>query len=275
MLTNAKTTNLYRVADAEPLLSLKFDDFAAGNDLYEAFVQRMRVDAFTAASSFDAGVELLYFTKPGIPEVNAVFAKCHQRIYESDHISQAAGFVEFVKLITLKLLSDKKIRDTYPGLVAERRFEHPADEVEFSVRWINTQSTGNPVNSILFRDFMDDVETQIAKKIRKRFFDEGEEIKLKPETIKAVVRLLEDRYLFGIDADLNGRLFENLPECHHERQGSRPVLHATYARETGRGARQPQADRSGAGRVLRHWRVPDRRDGRYVGQGQPQPVPVR
>ena len=141
--------------------------------------------------------------------MNAVFAKCHQQIYKSDAISQAAGFVEFVKLITLKLLSDKKIRDAYPGLVAERHFEHPADEVEFSIRWINAQSTANPVNSILFRDFMDDVETQIAKKIRKRFFDEGEEINLKPETIKGVVALLENLYLFGIDADLNGRLFEN------------------------------------------------------------------
>ena len=209
VLTNAKTTNLFRVADSEPLLSLDFADFAVGNDRYEAFVQRMRADAFTTVSSFDAAADMLSFTKPGIAEVNAVFTKCHQRIYESDHISQAAGFVEFVKLITLKLLSDKKIRDKYPGLVAERRFEHPAGEVEFSVRWINTQSTANPVNSILFRDFMDDVETQIAKKIRKRFFDEGEEINLKPETIKAVVRLLEDLYLFGIDADLNGRLFEN------------------------------------------------------------------
>ena len=158
VLTNAKTTNLYRVADAEPLLSLDFDAFAVGNDRYEAFVQRMRADAFTAPSSFDAASDMLCFTKPGIAEVNAVFTKCHQRIYESDHISQAAGFVEFVKLITLKLLSDKKIRDKYPGLVAERRFEHPADEVSFSVRWINTQSTANPVNSILFKDFMDDVE---------------------------------------------------------------------------------------------------------------------
>ena len=204
VLTNAKTTELYRVSDADPLLSLDFADFADGNDRYDGFVQRVRADAFAPASLFDDAAHMLR-SKPGIAEVNAVFAKCHQRIYQSDHISQAAGFVEFVKLITLKLLSDKKIRDEYPGLVAERRFEHPAAEVQFSVRWINNQSTANPVNSILFRDFMDDVEIQIAKKIRKRFFDVGEEINLKPETIKAVVGLLEDLYLFGIDADLNGR----------------------------------------------------------------------
>ena len=209
VLTNAKTTELYRVSDADPVLSLDFADFVEGNDRYDAFVQRMRADTFAPASLFHDAADMLHLTKPGIAEVNAVFAKCHKRIHQSEPISQAAGFVEFVKLITLKLLSDKKIRDKYPGLVAERHFEHLAADVEFSVRWINTQSTTNPVNSILFRDFMDDVETQIAKKIRKPFFDKGDEINLKPETIKAVVGLLEGLYLFGIDADLNGRLFEN------------------------------------------------------------------
>ena len=45
--------------------------------------------------------------------------------------------------------------------------------------------------------------------MRKRFFDKGDQINLKPETIKGVVKRLEGLYLFGIDADLNGRLFEN------------------------------------------------------------------
>ena len=70
-------------------------------------------------------------------------------------------------------------------------------------------SAPNPVDSILFKNFMDDVETQIAKRLRKRFFDEGERINLKPESIRGVVKKLEQYYLFGIDADLNGRLFEN------------------------------------------------------------------
>ena len=132
-------------------------------------------------------------------------------IHQSDHISQAAGFVEFVKLITLKLLSDRNIKETYPGLIAERQFEYPADEVTFSLRWIDAHeaSTPNPVDSILFRDFTDDVERQIARRVRKRFFDEGERINLKPETIRGVVERLESLYLSGIDADLNGRLFEN------------------------------------------------------------------
>ena len=212
VLTNAKATHLYRASDVEPFLTLDFGDFADGNPRYETFVQMMHADVFAGDRPIVATADTLRFTKPGIAEVNNVFANCHQQIYKSDRISQAAGFVEFVKIITLKLLSDKRIRDDYPGLVAEMRFEHPAGEVDFSTRWIEshtTSSTPNPVNSILFKGFMDGVERQIAVKIRKRFFNKGDEIRLKPETIKDVVERLESLYLFGIDADLNGRLFEN------------------------------------------------------------------
>lgn len=209
-VTNGRETLVYRHMDAEPFLVLQFADFVEGNPGYEKLVEVLHADTFTAGYPKPAAATLR-FTKPSIAEVNAVFAKCHQYIHQSDHISQAAGFVEFVKLITLKLLSDKDIKGAYPGLVAERRFEFPADKVDFSVRWVNTHEevTANPVNSILFRNFMGDVEKQIAKKIRKRFFGKGDEIGLKPETIKGVVERLETLYLFGIDADLNGRLFEN------------------------------------------------------------------
>ena len=212
VLTNAKKTQVYLVGTDDPVLELDFADFANGNPDYMKIVGILQAAMFASGHPLVASADTLHFTKPGIAEVNSVFANCHQQIYKSDRISQAAGFIEFVKLITLKLLSDKKIRDDYQGLVAEKRFEHPADDVDFSMRWIEahtTQATPNPVNSILFKGFMDSVEREIAIKIRKRFFDRGEEIKLQPETIKGVVERLETLYLFGIDADLNGRLFEN------------------------------------------------------------------
>ena len=56
---------------------------------------------------------------------------------------------------------------------------------------------------------MDDMEKQIARRVKQRFFDKDEQIDLKPETIRGVAERLESFYLFGIDADLNGRLFEN------------------------------------------------------------------
>jgi type I restriction enzyme M protein len=82
--------------------------------------------------------------------------------------------------------------------------------VQFSQAWIKQNETNspNPVSEILFRRFMDDMERDIARRTRKRIFEEGSRINLKPETIQGVVKRLEKLFLFGIDADLNGRLFE-------------------------------------------------------------------
>ncbi len=211
VLSNGITTQLYRCGEAKPSLVLTFDDFEKGKPRYVELVELLHPQAFTGRKSVPAGEDMIHFAKPTIAEVNNVFAKCHQFIHQSDKISQAAGFEEFVKLITLKLLSDRHVRDAYPGLAVERQFDHSADDVEFSLHWlkIHEASTPNPVDSILFKRFMDYVETQIARRVRKRFFDEGEQINLKPETIRGVVERLEGLYLFGIDADLNGRLFEN------------------------------------------------------------------
>ena len=211
LLTNGIETILHKPGDTEPSMNLHFLDFAEGNPGYQELVELLRPDAFRVGTPIPTNGDTIHFTKPSIAEVNHIFAKCHQHIHQSDKISQAAGFVEFVKLITLKLLSDKSIRDAYPGLVAERDFDHPAEEVTFSLNWVNKHgaSTPNPVNSILFRNFTDDIEMQIARRVRKRFFDKGEEINLEPATIRGVVERLESLYLFGIDADLNGRLFEN------------------------------------------------------------------
>ena len=211
VLSNALSTKLYRCGETKPSLVLRFEDFREDNPRYQELRRMLRPEAFTTQRLTAADADTLYFTKPTIAEVNNVFAKCHQFIHQSDKISQAAGFEEFVKLITLKLLSDKSVRDACPGLLVEQRFEHPVDGVEFSLHWVRTHeaTTSNPVDSILFRRFMDGVEKEIARRLRKRFFDKGEQIRLKPETIRGVVERLEGLYLFGIDADLNGRLFEN------------------------------------------------------------------
>ncbi|MYF07675.1 MAG: N-6 DNA methylase [Rhodospirillaceae bacterium] len=209
LLTNGLETHLYEVGKEQPTLALGFQQFAEGNPDYIRLTKALRPAAFGKPTSTTK--ETIRLSKPTIAEVTSVFSRCHQHIHQSDKISQAKGFEEFVKLITLKLLSDKAVRDAYPGLAAERWFEHPVDEVEFSLRWIAAQErhTANPVDSILFQRFMNQVETEIALQVRKRFFDKGDHINLKPETIRGVVKRLEGLYLFGIDADLNGRLFED------------------------------------------------------------------
>lgn len=211
VLTNGIETNIYETGNAQPVLEMRFEQFDKANSAYRRLVDLLQPIAFSQSRSVpEKDHPMIQFSKPSIAEANHVFAKCHQHIHLSDKISQAAGFEEFVKLITLKLLSDKAIRDSCPGLAVERRFEHPADEVDFSLHWIEAQkATPNPVDAILFKRFMDNVEQEIASRLRKRFFDEGARINLRPDTIKGVVKRLEGLYLFGIDADLNGRLFED------------------------------------------------------------------
>ena len=43
---------------------------------------------------------------------------------------------------------------------------------------------------------------------KKRIFDKDEDLNLRPDTVTDVVRRLQHIDLFGIDEDLNGRLFE-------------------------------------------------------------------
>ena len=154
--------------------------------------------------------EVLEMVRPSLSEVNTAFGWCHQHIYRKDNISQSDAFSEFVKLISLKLLSDRCIRDTYSEVLEQDVFEIRTDDVQFSQAWIrqNETNTPNPVSEILFRQFMDEMERDVARGIRKRIFEAGSQIKLKPETIQGVVKKIEKLFLFGIDADLNGRLFE-------------------------------------------------------------------
>ena len=209
VLTNGLETRLFEIGRTVPTLTLAFHQFANNSPDYAQFLLLLDPGSFQTHIPLSQ-VDTITFTKPSIAEVNHVFAQCHQHIHQSDHISQGRGFEEFVKLIALKLTSDKEVRDAYPGAIAEKQFEHAAKGVKFSLRWVTDHeaSTPNPVDSILFRDFMNNVEKQVATQLRKRFFSKDEKIRLKPATIRGVVSHLERLFLLGIDADLNGRLFE-------------------------------------------------------------------
>ncbi len=93
--------------------------------------------------------------------------------------------------------------DTSSGMV-------PRDAVRFSVDWIEQMeaSTDNPIDTILFAQLAKNLEAQIAKKEKKRIFEQGEGIDLAPATIKAKVEYLQHLDLYTVDEDLNGRLFE-------------------------------------------------------------------
>lgn len=207
LLSNGDETRLYRQQDDKLLVSLGFSDFDEQNAEFARLVDYLNLTSFTAAA-IDESPDILTMKKPTVTEINRVFAQCHQDIHKSDSISQARAFEEFVKLVTLKLLSDREIIERNPGLVAEDEFEISSDEIEFSTRWIEQQGSTNPVDEVLFVRFIRNMNTDIEQRRRKRIFEANERIALKPKTIRGVVERLQDLFLYGIDADLNGRLFE-------------------------------------------------------------------
>jgi len=152
----------------------------------------------------------LEMIKPSISQINEAFSKCHQLIYRNDNISQSAAFFEFVKIIALKLISDKQIRDSYGSITDCESFSVDSSKIQFSLSWIKEmeQYSTNPLSETWFKSFINSMEKDIGAGVKRRIFDKDGSIVLSSDTIKEVVKLLEDKYLFGIDADLNGRLFE-------------------------------------------------------------------
>ncbi len=210
LLSNGIVTRLYKWDLNEPVLELSFADFASGNSRLNQLIRILSPSAFHAAGTVQDSGDVFTLRKESIEEVNATFAWCHQCIYRKDDLSQAAAFGEFVKVVFLKLLSDKRIRDAYPAITAEEEISVPGQEVLFSTRWLASQEhqTPNPLDTIQFQQLLVQMETDIAAGTRKRIFEANDHIGLSPETIKSVVGKLEHLFLFGVDADLNGRLFE-------------------------------------------------------------------
>lgn len=209
LLTNGQKTVLSDPTLNDPILELAFVDFVDGNEKFRelhVLTARDRILLGQAGSS----TKTLTLEKKSLADVNAAFLWCHQHIYRKGDTSQSDAFTEFVKIIALKLMSDRRIRDKHPEIIQDTAIEVPVDEVDFSLRWVeqNERYSRNPINDIQFRTFMEDMEREIATGKRKRIFEATDQITLNPETIRGVVRRLEGIFLFGVDADLNGRLFE-------------------------------------------------------------------
>ena len=206
LLTNGLETRVYDPYLNKPIKSVKLKSFTNGRGV--STIEKL-IGPTVTVNEISAGTTLK-LKKLSLSEVNQAFAWCHQLIYRKDHISQSDAFTEFVKLIALKLMSDREIKQRYPEIMSEPEIDVPAHSVRFSLNWLAQHqiSAANPMSDIQFQRFMQDQEGEIARGIRKRMFAQKEGINLNPETIEGVVRKLEEIFLFGIDADLNGRLFE-------------------------------------------------------------------
>ena len=213
MLSNGLETRVYRWDYDHPVYRRLHSEMAIASPSLDELQDILSPSALKSAiATSGSKMSLLELSKPGIEEINEAFSRCHQLIYKNDNISQSAAFFEFVKIIALKLISDKHVRDSL-GTETDKgkdKFSVDASKVKFSTAWVEAQEQNsvNPLSDIWFRSFIDSMEKDIGAGLRRRIFEPNGSINLSAETIKEVVKTLEGKYLFGIDADLNGRLFE-------------------------------------------------------------------
>ena len=212
MLTNGFLTRVYVWDQEEAVLSLRFQDFVDGNPKYETLKRLLSAEAARGGWEADKKTGPTHLlARPSMDAVKKAFIRCHRIIWKSEKMSPQAAFVEFAKLLFVKLWEDRRIRDN-PALLENigRGEPLPASDVRFSTKWAEAQEENdpNPIDSLLFRQLVEFLESEIALRKRKRIFEPSERLRLSHGTAKRVVEELEHYYLFGIDEDLNGRMFE-------------------------------------------------------------------
>lgn len=215
VLTNGLRTLLYKWDEAKPILELVFGDFTAGNPKYEMFRQILSPDVVGKGQPASSTVSHDFrFERPSPEVARRIFAQCHRIIWKSEGYGVAPAFREFVKVMFVKLWADKKLREDPEAKQllggGKTVVKLPHASFSFSIQWIESreEETENPLSDILFKPLRDIIEKDIQFKKKKRIFSQDETINLRPDTIKSVVQRLQHYDMFGIDEDLNGRLFE-------------------------------------------------------------------
>ena len=187
-------------------LMLAFEDFQDGNTKFKKLTSSLSREALKAANDKrQVNGAPWKPVLPSVEEIKAAFQKCHNCIWKRESLLPTAAFYEFTKLIFLKLREDERLHK----LMDAGKPVHMTD-LHFHTEWIdnNSEVSPNPVNSILFQRLNERLQEEIKKNKKKPIFEPNEQVKLKPSTIRAVVEILQEFDLFGIDEDLNGRMFE-------------------------------------------------------------------
>lgn len=213
MLTNGFLTRIYVWDQEEAILSLRFGDFIERNPKYETLRRLFAVNVarlgWKTTADVVSGGHLL--SRPAMDAVKKAFLRCHRIIWKTEKMSPQAAFMEFAKILFVKLWEDRRLRDN-PVLLEmiSKGDPLPVSEVRFATRWIKEQESNNanPIDALLFRQLVDSLEQEITLRRRKRIFESNEKLNVSPGTVRRVVKELENYYLFGIDEDLNGRMFE-------------------------------------------------------------------
>ena len=215
VLSNGITTQVFEWDNKQALLSLDFADFSYGNPKLEQLKTLLAPTTIVKpAATSTLKAHDFVFMRPSGEAARQLFASCHQTIWKSDGIAPGPAFMEFVKVMFVKLWHDRNLRDDED---LSKYFEDgshtirlPKSAVTFSQHWIEQREKEGDVNPIdsLFSTRRKEIERNVQLRKKKRLFDADERITLNSDTIKRVVAKLEHYDMFGIDEDLNGRLFE-------------------------------------------------------------------
>lgn len=210
ILSNGIETRLYNWKGAEVIIHLKYEDFSDRSEAFSNFCTLIN-GLYEDDSIQSKEKDTMVLKNTSKEEAQKLFKRCHKYIWNSEKCGVNFAFMQFVKLIFLKMQSDKKVHEIYKLPKSCTNAIVNKSDVLFSTYWIEHNTTEfmlNPVNDIQFKHLMRTMQEDIKKRKKKPLFDADEEIQLKAGTIKEIVKTLEHNDLYGIDEDLNGRLFE-------------------------------------------------------------------
>lgn len=215
VITNGMVTKVFPWDEDKPVLTLAFEDFEEGNskwaDLRQLLGAKAARKGWSGSRPLPSRAELVLLRKADIEEVKRLFLKCHWLIWKTEKKGKQSAFFEFSKLMFVKTAEDRRLhRDPDVSPLIEKGEPIPADKIHFSRRWIESleKTHENPIDALLFQKLMGQLEDLVSRGVKKRIFEPGEKILLSPGVIKEIVSRLERIDLWGIDEDLNGRLFE-------------------------------------------------------------------
>lgn len=207
ILTNGIKTAVYKWDKKSPLLVLNFSDIIAGQDDFAQFYNlfsKKSLEKLASELREELERSIFKFEKINLENLISLFQKIHKYIWSKEKMSPSAAFGELIKILFVKLRCDKKIHEKY-GKAPEPSYK----DIVFSAYWISTQTENDsPINEPLLKNLLESLEIDIQRRKKKRFFDKGEQIQLNPDTIKWVIKELENIDLYGMEEDVHGRMFE-------------------------------------------------------------------
>jgi len=208
VLTNGFVTSVYQWDKRKPLCTLDFEDFVDGNKNFEDLIEIIGFDNIKHEAE-EAKKEIdnarFDFSTISHAELNTKFQKLHNFIWKAEKKGPSAAFIELMKVVFVKI---KKDRQLYENLGTPPKPLYK--DVIFSSHWISSQTEeDSPINDPLFKNLVKDLEKEITKKKKKRIFEKNEQINLSSETIKKVVKEIENIDFIAMEEDIHGRMFES------------------------------------------------------------------